>query len=101
MRPGGQRGQHGPSFWRLETMTPSPSVQPATLLTNGVKSQAKVVEEALARCQRRPKRGRVHALRVALRTLLATLELASVLQARPRKGAQRRLEKILDALSPL
>jgi CHAD domain-containing protein len=43
----------------------------------------------------------VHALRVALRTLLATLELASALEVRVRPRLMRHLEQVLDALSPL
>lgn len=49
----------------------------------------------------KPKRGQVHRLRVATRRLLAALDLARASGAVVPGAAPRRLEKLLDGLSPL
>ncbi|HVY31393.1 MAG TPA: CHAD domain-containing protein [Polyangiaceae bacterium] len=70
-------------------------------IANAIDAQSQRLATELAATAKRPKRGRVHRLRVATRRLLAALRLASAAGSAVPKVATKRLEKLLEALSPL
>ena len=82
--------------------TPETERRAPQVVASAVRSSFDRVEKELARFRRRPKIADSHDLRVALRRLLAAVELAHALHedALPRKTA-RAFERVLHALSPL
>jgi CHAD domain-containing protein len=70
-------------------------------IAKAIDTQSQRLASELAATAKRAKRGRVHRLRVATRRLLAALKLASAAGSDVPKTAPKRLEKLLDALSPL
>jgi CHAD domain-containing protein len=70
-------------------------------IAKAIDTQSQRLANALAATAKRAKRGRVHRLRVATRRLLAALRLASAAGSVVPKAAPKRLEKLLEVLSPL
>jgi CHAD domain-containing protein len=70
-------------------------------IAKAIDTQSQRLALELAATAKRAKRRRVHRLRVATRRLLAALRLASAAGSVVPKVAPKRLEKLLDALSPL
>lgn len=72
-----------------------------TAIASAIVAQQRVLRAELVVDGDKPKRGRVHRLRVAARRLLAALELAAALGVSVPRAAPRRLEGLLESLSPL
>lgn len=70
-------------------------------IAKAIENQSRVLRAELGATARRAKRGPVHRLRVATRRLLAALELAAATGSAVPPLAPRRLEKLLELLSPL
>jgi CHAD domain-containing protein len=90
----------------LETtmsQAPTQSFDPsmASALASRLREQQGALREALERGTAKLKRSAVHDLRVAVRRLESTIELAKAIGGKPRKRLVRRLDELLDALSPL
>lgn len=70
-------------------------------IARAIETQSHRLATELSSTAQRAKRGRVHRLRVATRRLLAALQLAAAAGSAVPKRAPKRLEKLLDLLSPL
>jgi CHAD domain-containing protein len=73
---------------------------PTFALVAAIEAQARTLGKEL-RAGKKPKRARVHRLRVATRRLLAALELTEAVGVAVPDSAKRRLRRLLDHLSPL
>lgn len=73
---------------------------PTFALAFAIEAQARTLREQL-RAGKKPKRARVHRLRVATRRLLAALELTEAVGVAVPDSVKRRLQRLLHHLSPL
>jgi CHAD domain-containing protein len=84
----------------MDTSLPDrPSVVEA--LTTSMTRESRALLDQLKHGQGKLKTKRVHMVRTSVRRLLVTLELATVLGAKPKRRVVRGLKKLLSALSPL
>ncbi|HEX2875500.1 MAG TPA: CHAD domain-containing protein [Polyangiaceae bacterium] len=84
-------------------MDSSPPERPRVVevLTLALQRDSRILQDELTHCQGKLKTQRVHAMRTAIRRLLAAFELACVLGAEPKPRVVRRLIKLHTGLSPL
>jgi CHAD domain-containing protein len=81
--------------------TPDPTPNAARVVAAAIRLQWRRARDELTRAVHQGDGAEVHDLRVALRRLLAALELAAALDLPPPHKMVRRLARLLTALSPL